>query len=58
MIVEYTHDEYCKIILTLGACNIKGGTEAGEISVALSWSTSLRHPCFDDCRSVSIRQEV
>jgi hypothetical protein len=28
MIMEYTRDEYCDMLLTLGACNSRAGTAA------------------------------
>jgi hypothetical protein len=36
MIVKNTHDEYCDILLTLGACNSRVGTDtAGKRCVML-----------------------
>jgi hypothetical protein len=30
MIMEYTHNKYCNMLLTLGACNSQAGTSARE----------------------------
>jgi hypothetical protein len=37
MIIEYTHDEYCDMLLTLGACNSRAGSAAPEFA--------LHYPC-------------
>jgi hypothetical protein len=41
MIMEYTHDEYCDMLLTLGACNSRAGTAAREYAVRYP---GRRHP--------------
>jgi hypothetical protein len=41
MIMEYTHDEYCEMLLTLGACNSRAGTAAREYALRYS---GRRHP--------------
>jgi hypothetical protein len=35
--MEYTYDEYCDMLLTLGDCNSRAGTD--------SWEYALRYPC-------------
>jgi hypothetical protein len=44
MIMEYTHYEYCDMLLTLGACNSRAGTAA--------WEYTLRYPgrCHPDAK--------
>jgi hypothetical protein len=41
MIMEYTHDECCDMLLTLGACYSRAGTGAREVAVHYS---GRRHP--------------
>jgi hypothetical protein len=41
MIMEYTHDEYCDMLLTLGACNSRAGTAAREYALRYR---GRRHP--------------
>jgi hypothetical protein len=41
MITEYTHDEYCDMLLTLGACNSRAGTAAREYALRYP---GRRHP--------------
>jgi hypothetical protein len=57
MIKEYTHDEYCDMLLTLGAVTVElvllhGNTRVIVVDVI---QTLMR---FDDWSSVSVRQEV
>jgi hypothetical protein len=57
-IMEYTHNEYCNMLLNLGTCNSQSGTDA--------WENMLHYPgqchpvdmCFDDWNSVSLRLEI
>jgi hypothetical protein len=39
--VEYTHDEYCDMLLTLGTCSSRAGTVAREHTLRYS---GQRHP--------------
>jgi hypothetical protein len=60
MAMAYTHDEYCDMLLTLGACNSPAGTAAREYGLRC---LGIRYVvqtliCFDDWSSVSVRQEV
>jgi hypothetical protein len=41
VIMEYTHDEYCDMLLTLGACNSRAGTAAREYAIRYP---GRRHP--------------
>jgi hypothetical protein len=41
MIMEYTHDEYCDMLLTLGACNSRAGTAVREYALRYP---GRRHP--------------
>jgi hypothetical protein len=57
MIMEYTHDKYCDMPLTLGvSCNSRAGTAAREYTLVDGIQTLM---CFDDWSGVvSVRQEV
>jgi pyrimidine deaminase RibD-like protein len=41
MIMEYTHNEYCDMLLTLGTCSSRAGTVARECALRHS---GQRHP--------------
>lgn len=46
MIMKYTRDEYCNMLLTLAACNNRASTYyCMGIRATLSWSTSSGHHC-------------
>jgi hypothetical protein len=53
--MEYTHDEYCDMLLTLGVelVLLHGNTRCVILVDAIQ--TLM---CFDDWSSVSVRQEV
>jgi hypothetical protein len=55
MIMEYTHDEYRHMLLTLGACNSRAGTDAREYAVRYpGW----RHPDANVFRRLEQRLHV
>jgi hypothetical protein len=58
MIMEYTHDEYCDMLLTLGAWNSRAGTAAWDTRYVILVDVIQTLMCFDDWSSVSVRREV
>jgi hypothetical protein len=56
--MEYTHNEYCNMLLTLGTCNNQAGTAAWE---NIQHYPGYCHPdatCFDDWNSVALRLKI
>jgi hypothetical protein len=52
MIIQYTHEEYCNMLLTLGTCNSRARAAAQK--------NTQRHPdaYFAPWRSIPVRQET
>jgi hypothetical protein len=58
MIMEYTHDEYCDMLLTLGAVIVEPVLLHGNTRYVILVDVIQTLTCFDNWSSVSVRQEV
>jgi len=58
MIMGYTSDDYCDMLLTLGACSSQAGTSAGEYAFRYLGGRHTDSVCFDYWSSVFVRQDV
>jgi hypothetical protein len=54
MIMEYTHVEYCNMLLILGTCNNRADNCCKEIHATLSWSTLSRVYCVSTSGAESL----
>jgi hypothetical protein len=56
MTTEYTHDEYCDILWTLGACNSRASAYVVPTRFVFLVDVTQALTCFNDWNTASVRQ--